>query len=130
MRLDPKLIAKGWMDHYFGELDELEQEFAGWAEDAVWAAVRNDADYALEIIDELHALVETNAEVQVFAAGPLEDLIYWQDLVVIEEIEKRAQEDPRFAHALGGVWKSQMRDEVWERVKKCRDTSLWADAME
>lgn len=127
MRLEPKLIAEGWVDYWFGDLDPLEKELSSWATEALTTATENDAFYALEIIDEIHNLVIDPEQVAIFAAGPLEEFLAHQELVVIDEIEKRAANDSRFAHALGGVWRHGMNDETWSRIKQCRDTSKWDD---
>ena len=94
------------------------------------AAIENDAFYALKIIDEIHELVIEPEQVAIFAGGPLEEFLARQDLVVIDEIEARAANDPRFAHALGAVWRHGMSDETWARIKRCRDTSKWDDAVD
>jgi hypothetical protein len=35
----------------------------------------------------------------------------------IDEVERRAAADPKFARMLSGVWKYVMSDEVWARVE-------------
>lgn len=130
MKLEPKLIAAGWFDYWFGNLDQLEKELSSWATEALTTAIENDSIYALEIIDEIHELANEPEQVAIFAGGPLEEFLARQDLVVIDEIEKRAANDSRFAHALGGVWRHGMSDETWSRIKQCRDTSKWDDAFD
>jgi len=130
MKLEPKLIAEGWVDYWFGDLDQLEKELSFWAPDALTAAIENDAFYALKIIDEIHELVIEPEQVAIFAGGPLEEFLARHDLVVIDEIEARAANDSRFSHALGAVWRHGMSDETWARIKRCRDTSKWDDAFD
>ena len=51
------------------------------------------------------------------AAGPLEHLLGKHGADYIEEVEQRAEADPKFARMLAGVWQYMMTHEVWERVK-------------
>lgn len=50
------------------------------------------------------------------AAGPVEHLLGKHGDKYIEEVERRAESDPKFARMLSGVWKYMMSDEVWARV--------------
>jgi hypothetical protein len=50
------------------------------------------------------------------AAGPMEHLLGKHGESYIDEVERRATADPRFARMLSGVWKYRMTDEVWVRV--------------
>lgn len=55
------------------------------------------------------------------AAGALEDLLSHHGPVFIERVEHQAKKDQRFAWMLGGIWKSQMNEEIWSRVKAVWD---------
>jgi hypothetical protein len=59
----------------------------------------------------------SDAELGHIAAGPMEHLLGKHGEKYIEEIERRAASDPRFARMLSGVWKYMMSDEVWARVE-------------
>ena len=61
----------------------------------------------------------------VIAAGPLEDLLSLHGELFIERVEKEAKKNPAFAHLLGGVWQSNMSDDVWERIQLVWDQSGW-----
>ncbi|RZJ14568.1 MAG: hypothetical protein EON50_05295 [Acidovorax sp.] len=52
----------------------------------------------------------------VLAAGPLEDLMDLHGEAFIDRAVKEAQRDPRFALLLGGVWRSEIAEPVWERM--------------
>ena len=52
--------------------------------------------------------------------GPLEELLYLHGPDFIDRVELSAQEEPQFNHLLGGVWRSEMPLEIWERVQKVR----------
>jgi hypothetical protein len=51
------------------------------------------------------------------AAGPMEHLLGKHGELYIENVEQRAEADPKFARMLAGVWKYMMTDEVWARVQ-------------
>jgi hypothetical protein len=51
------------------------------------------------------------------AAGPVEHLLGKHGDTYIDEVERRAESDPKFARMLSGVWKYMMSDEVWARVE-------------
>jgi hypothetical protein len=51
------------------------------------------------------------------AAGPIEHLLGKHGEEYIDEVEQRADADPKFARMLSGVWKYMMTDEIWARVQ-------------
>lgn len=51
------------------------------------------------------------------AAGPIEHLLGKHGERYIENVEQRAEADPKFARMLAGVWKYMMTDQVWARVE-------------
>lgn len=60
----------------------------------------------------------------VLAAGPLEDLLAKCGPEYIDRVEELARKDPKFNELLGGVWRSTMTDEIWQRVKAIRN-QVW-----
>jgi hypothetical protein len=54
------------------------------------------------------------------AAGPLEDLLVKQGPEFIDRVEELARKDPKFNYLLGGVWRSTMTEEVWQRIQTAR----------
>lgn len=63
------------------------------------------------------ALAESDDELGHIAAGPIEHLLGWHGGKYIEQVERQAASDHKFARALTGVWKYMMADEVWARVQ-------------
>lgn len=59
------------------------------------------------------------------AAGPLEDILSYHGEQFIERVEEEAKKNSKFAWLLGGVWRFQMSDEIWERVQKVWDRRGW-----
>jgi hypothetical protein len=62
------------------------------------------------------------------AAGPLEDLLIFHGPEFIERVEAEAISNPKFAHMLGGMYVSQMTDEICERVQQVWDNREWKGA--
>lgn len=52
----------------------------------------------------------------VLAAGPLEELMNLHGEAFIDRAVGQTQLDPRFALLLGGVWRSEIAESVWERM--------------
>lgn len=61
------------------------------------------------------------------AAGPLEELLVYHGSEIIERVELEAKANPNFALLLGGVWKSEISDEVWRRVELAANRSAWIE---
>jgi hypothetical protein len=79
------------------------------APEVAWAAI-------LQILDrEL-----TEEQISILAAGPLGDLLAKHGSKFIERIECEAKKNPHFNYLLGGVRKSEIANDVWERVQNAR----------
>ena len=76
-----------------------------------------------DVILSLIAQAEGTDEVlQHLAAGPLEGFLGQFDDAAIDRVEAEAARDPRFRRVLSGVWKHQMSDAVWDRVRRIQAT--------
>ena len=51
------------------------------------------------------------------AAGPMEHLLGKHGATYIDQVERRAEADPKYARMLSGVWKYMMSDDVWARIE-------------
>ena len=132
MLLDPKIVADFWFADRSGKLTEHQKRLNLWLTDLMVTAFWDDgdADYAWAIVQAIHARDPELTLVGVFSAGPVEDLLSYHGPAVIDRIENKAEQDPKFAQVLGGVWQADMPDEIWKRVKQARDTSIWSNASE
>ena len=126
--LDPQIIARYWLAKWDDTGTESEKELNSWVDNAYFSARDHDADYFFKIVEAIHEQDILQEHIEVVAAGPVEDLLAHHGEKVIERVVALATSDPKFAQVLGGVWKSDMEDSVWELVRKHRDTSIWADA--
>jgi hypothetical protein len=93
----------------FGMMDDLVEEFPEEAFDVIKRIL--DADESGEVVGGL-------------AAGPIEDLLYRHGEKMIDAIENEARCNPKFNDALGGVWQSGTRPEIWKRVQAIRK-AVW-----
>lgn len=125
MILDAKLFAEGWIDLRKSKLSKRERALGDWANEALREAIYNDADYAFLIIEGIHELDPEQKYVEEFAAGPVEDLLAYQGVMLIDRIEQKARKDGSFAFVLGGVYQNAMPDNIWTRVKACRERAGW-----
>lgn len=128
MPLDPQIVARYWLVKWDSSTSDHEKELNSWVDDALYAAMQNDADYAFKIIEAINNLDAAQSQIEVFAAGPVEDLLVHHGEAVIQKVVDLASRDDNFARALGGVWKRDMADKVWELVLRYRNTDIWADA--
>ena len=115
---------------YVWDDDKVLREVKGEREDNLWAfeafndIACADPDLCWQLI--LQTLHTPHAESvdEVLAAGPLEDLLAKFGPLVIDRVELKAAEDPKFKSLLGGVWQNTMSLEIWHRVEACRE-EVW-----
>ena len=104
-------------------VDELEAEWLSgedctmgdglfWNPETVWQAVLRVMQREL-----------TPEQVALLAAGPVEDLLALHGAQFIDRIEAEARRTPAFAHVLGGVWRRDVPEEIWQRVETARGGS-------
>lgn len=128
MKIDPKIVAHHWLINYATRISGTEKALNSWVEDTLSWAMNNDADYAFKIIGAIHEQDTNQSHIEVFSAGPVEDLLVYHGKEVIQRVVALASSDPQFARVLGGVWKRDMADNVWNLVLKYRNTDIWVDA--
>ena len=103
---DPQLVDQ-WIQHA--------QTFD--AATRVGEMSRTDQDATLAFILEVLRRDPVPRVLSNLAAGPLEDLLVYQGPAAIEGIEALARRDTRFCRLLAGVWRNQIRQDVWDRVQ-------------
>jgi hypothetical protein len=84
------------------------------AAESVWSAILSLMQHDLS--DEQRSWL---------AAGPIESLLAWHGPHFIGRLEAEAQRSPAFAQVLGGVWRQDMPDEIWQRVESARGGRIW-----
>jgi hypothetical protein len=102
-----KLVAT-WFDGEHTMFDACTEE-----PEAAWLAILEISQRDL-----------TDEEKSLLAGGPLETLLAWHGSTFIDRVEKEATNNSRFNYLLGGVWRQDMPDEIWDRIQKARKT-VW-----
>ena len=75
MPLDPKIVAQYWIAHWDDNTSRHEKELGSWVNDVFYSAMELDADYSLQLIEAIHEADSSQKFTEVFAAGPVEDLL-------------------------------------------------------
>lgn len=117
-------LMECWLASQSEDLETKQENDWAFMEPAEEA--RDNPEKAWEYI--LFAVRDTrfsSANLGVLAASALEDLLSYHGAAYIDRVEHEANTDPRFAWMLGGVWKFQMSDEVWNRVQAVWDRHGW-----
>lgn len=99
-------------------------------EDSFWSFMMLSElleDFPEEVFGLIKDVLERDCSEDVIgqiAAGPLEDLLVKHGPEIIDLVEEEARTNLKFNHALGGVWQSRCRPDVWARVEAVRKT-VW-----
>ena len=79
--------------------------------------VHDQPEAAWPIIQELWTLDQTDRMLAIIAAGPVEDLLCWHGPDFIGRIEQLAGQHAVVRKLLGAVWRRDMAEDVWLRLK-------------
>lgn len=114
-------IVNAWIAGQNAEERSPEYEANWWAIEQVmdWALDR-EGEQLWQLITAAYKQDLSDKAVAMLAAGPLEDLLAKQGPEFIDRVEELARKDPKFNHLLGGVWRSSMTEEIWQRVQAAR----------
>src|SRR5688572_8214873 len=83
--------------------------------DSIWAdELRCAPEIVWEAIRTLGRQTLTENQAALLAAGPLEDLLADCGDVFIGRVEAEARVHAKFRYLLGGVWRSSIRQDVWD----------------
>jgi hypothetical protein len=124
MEPDPKLVDD-WIASQFLDLHSAEYELLAYAGEASWDMARHRPDEAWEFILAVLKANQSSRVLESLSAGPLEDLLANHGPYVIDRVEATARTNVHFARLLGGVWRSTMTADVWERVQSVWDRRGW-----
>ena len=95
--------------------DDYERNF--WAFGKLYDLTKNDPSLCLDIVLSILDRESSRKIISNLAAGPVEDLLVYHGARFIEKIEELANKNAAFRDLLGGVWKSDMSDDIWKRVQ-------------
>ncbi len=88
-----------------------------WVFEWVMELAQKRPTEALPVVKALVDVAVGDEELAYVAAGPIEDLLAYHGPAVIDTVEHIAREDTRFRRALTGVWRSDIQEEVWNRMR-------------
>jgi hypothetical protein len=121
------VLIDTWVKYH--EILEKAGDLAGQtsiADDHLWAIermddiVNDDPDGAWGLIMELLLRAQSDYQLACLASGLLENFLVKHGSGFIDRIERAATQSDRFRETLTGVWKNEIPDDVWARVKKIR----------
>ena len=121
-QIDLDLLADNWIEYWLG--DSAKRIELSEATDLYDLTYEKPEQLWLLIL-KIHHRDQSIAIQQVLAAGPIEDLLAKHGDAFIDRVEVEAGRDPLFAKLLGGVWKNDMSDAVWSRLKAVWDRRGW-----
>ena len=102
-----------------------ESDEGNWAHEQVFDWIYDNKDEILwRFILMTYKRELSSKVISSLAAGPVEDLLAKFGSRYIDRVEHLAQQDEKFNMLLGGVWKNDMTDEVWQRLQKIRK-NVW-----
>jgi uncharacterized protein DUF6869 len=95
--------------------DEYDELF--WAFERMDELCDSEPATAWNVIQEIIALNHSDSILAMIGAGPFEDLMARHGAMFIDKVESCARTNPEFRRMLGIVWKNQISDDVWVRLK-------------
>jgi hypothetical protein len=122
--LDSKVVSDWIALQHLGHSHE-KADALWYAWEAVYQATTDDPDSLWTFILDALRSDSSGHLMSNLAAGPLEDLLSAHGPAYIERIEAEARSNPLFASLLGGVWQSDIRDDIWARVQAVWDRRGW-----
>lgn len=102
-------LAEAYL-RYHARKDQADQ----WAWEAV-ELVNHNPDEAWQIVCALVDKAANDETLAYVAAGPLEDLLKKHGPAVIDRVEEKSSNDPRFQLALSGVWGIEPNNPIFDR---------------
>jgi hypothetical protein len=119
-------LAAAWIRYCHASKDSAEPFEAFWAiEEEHDLFFEGKSEELWRLILKIHERDQSIAVQQVLSAGPIENLLSKFGEQYIERVEEKARKEPAFAKLLGGVWQSDMPDEIWARLQTVWDRRGW-----
>lgn len=117
--MEDNIFADQYIAHYLKKT-ETGHHIADWTEldETLLYYINNNPHKALSIIRLIIEKAPSEKLIYYVAAGPLEDLLNYNGEKIINDLIEIARPNPKFRLALGGVWKSKIKETVWSKVQK------------
>ena len=122
-------LVAGWIEHHTERIeldsDNVFHRVRGknnfWAWEQLNDLCRNQPQLAWEIVLDIFRAPHHESVDWSLAAGPLEDLLAWHGVDIIEKIQAEARADRKFKELLHGVWRSTTPHAIWSRFEAARN---------
>ena len=118
-------LVTGWIDLQTAPEGSAEYKESFWSSMLLDDLVDNFPEEAFDVVLEIMKSDRSIPIVGAIAAGPIEDLLVRHGSMIITKVEQHAKASPEFASMLGGVWKRDMDDSIWERLTAVWDRRGW-----
>lgn len=92
-----------------------------WSFDELLELPATDPEKVWECLLCLLSRPEYRPALGLFAAGPLEDVLSWHGELLIDQVEALARQEPEFLNMLSRMYRFEMSDGIWARVRKLCD---------
>ena len=113
-------LVRAYAAYAHAEDDSAEQRENFWAFTQFNLLASLDPAATWETVKQLLSFDCSDRVLELVAAGPVEELFLNHGSRVIAAVEKDAAENKVIADMLGGVWKSDIDQDVWRRVEVAR----------
>jgi hypothetical protein len=115
--MDSENIAEAWIQLHHLPKESSERETLFWAWERLNDLVDSEPEAAWNVIQEIIALDQSDEILANVGAGSFEDLLAKHGARFIDRVESCARAHLGFRRMLGVVWKNEIPDEVWNRIK-------------
>jgi hypothetical protein len=110
-------IAETWITLYYLPEESEEREKNFWSYERLDELCRDDPEAAWSVIEAILRRDSSDVILSNLGAGPLEDLLAAHGARFIDRIEQRAAKDEKLRKLLGMVWRNEIPEDVWKRIK-------------
>lgn len=108
-------LQKAPRDSRQARRDRLDAYF--WSFEKLGDLIQKDPDAVWEVIQKIRDLDSTDLILANLAAGPVEDLLVYHGERFIDRVVVRARRDPVFRKLLGAVWRNEIPESVWKKLR-------------
>jgi hypothetical protein len=114
---ETRRIAENWIRLHQLPKDAPERNSFLWASARLNDLCRDEPEDAWQAIDLIRRSDSSDLILSNLAAGPVEDLLAKHGDAFIDRIEELAAKDREFRKLLGAVWRNEIAEDIWIRVK-------------
>jgi hypothetical protein len=110
-------VAEAWIRRHLLPENSAQKDELLWAWEMLDDLIRHSPEEAWRIIELIRTLDGSDIILSNLGAGPLEDLLAKHGPAFIERIEEGARRDEQLRRVLGVVWRNEIRQDIWDRLK-------------